>query len=125
MTAVAAAAVAIGAALLIVAAVGLVRLPDAFARANAVTKAAGLGVCSVLVGSALLLPTAGASARAVLAVLFQLVTVPVAGYAVARAAHRAGTPMVPGTRCDEAGRVRDALPVPGRQRPPNVDSDGG
>ena len=48
--------VALGIGLIAVAAVGLLRLPDVYNRANAVAKAAGLGLVSVLLGVVILAP---------------------------------------------------------------------
>ncbi|MEU7566462.1 cation:proton antiporter [Streptomyces fradiae] len=94
-----------GTALIVIAALGMIRLPDAYNRANAVAKAAALGVVCVLLGVLVLDPdpftavvlTAGAAA--------QLLTTPFAAYAVGRGAYRSNTPAAPSTR-------RDDLPAP-------------
>ncbi|WP_207958081.1 monovalent cation/H(+) antiporter subunit G [Streptomyces sp. YIM 98790] len=82
----------LGVALVALAALGLLRLPDAYLRANAVAKAASLGVVCVLLGVLLHLPRPGTAVLVLAACGFQLFTAPVAGYAVARAAHRSGVP---------------------------------
>jgi len=90
-----------GAGLVALAGVGLLRFPDAYSRMNAVTKAATLGVVLVLLG-ALLREQSWQSAAAVLvAVALQLFTAPVGGFALGRAAYRAGTPLGSATRYDE------------------------
>lgn len=91
---------AVGALLIAVAAVGLLRLPDAYNRMNAVAKAATLGLVCVLLG--VLLHDPGWRSAAVLgaAVALQLLTAPVGGFAVARAAYRAGAPLAASTRYD-------------------------
>jgi multicomponent Na+:H+ antiporter subunit G len=92
---------AVGGMLTVVAAVGVVRLPDALLRMNAVTKASSLGVVSILAGVLLL----DGSVRAVLtltataAVL--LATAPVAGHVVGHAVYRSGAPLWSGTRREE------------------------
>lgn len=101
--------VVLGTALVAVGAVGLLRLPDVYTRANAVTKAAALGLVLLLVGAALLVPGVEATAVLLVAAALQLFTVPVAGYAVGAAARRSRAPFDPRTR-------RDDLPGSGPQR---------
>lgn len=96
-----------------VAAVGLLRLPDAYARMNAVTKAASLGVVLVLAGALLVSPSWLALVKVLLAVALQLVTAPVGGFALGRASYDVGTPLAPATRFDELG---DAIERAGGQR---------
>jgi multicomponent Na+:H+ antiporter subunit G len=98
--------VVLGVALVAVGALGLLRLPDAYSRANAVTKAAALGLVLLLAGAALLVPGVEATAVLLVAAALQLFTVPLAGYAVGVAAHRSGAPFDPRTR-QETGQDRD------------------
>lgn len=98
--------VVLGVALVAVGALGLLRLPDVYARANAVTKAAALGLVLLLGGAALLVPGVEATAVLLVAAALQLFTVPLAGYAVGVAAHRSGAPFDPRTR-HERGQDRD------------------
>jgi multicomponent Na+:H+ antiporter subunit G len=93
--------VVLGVALIAVGALGLVRLPDAYLRANAVTKAAALGLVLVLLGAAVLAPGLDAVVVLVVAAALQLFTVPVAGYAVGGAAWHARAPMDPRTQREE------------------------
>lgn len=93
--------VVLGVALIAVGAIGLLRLPDAYLRANAVTKAAALGLVLVLLGAAVLAPGVGAVLVLLVAAALQLFTVPVAGYAVGSAAWRARAPMDPRTQREE------------------------
>lgn len=75
--------------MLAVAALGLLRLPDALSRQHAATKAATLALGVMLAGLALLHPSAAWWSRIGLLVLIPAVTVPVASHAPARAAARA------------------------------------
>nr|WP_208382885.1 monovalent cation/H(+) antiporter subunit G [Modestobacter marinus] len=100
-----------GVALFGIAALGLFRMPDAYNRANTVTKAAGLGVVSVLVGVAVLTPGVLSVLILLAAAALQLLTVPVAGVAIGEATWRSGAPLAPGTRQERgptggAGLVR-------------------
>jgi multicomponent Na+:H+ antiporter subunit G len=76
----------LGAALLAVAALGLLRLPDALSRQHAATKAATLALGVMLAGLALLQPSAAWWARIGALVVVLAATVPIASHALARAA---------------------------------------
>lgn len=97
MTAVGLVLVVVGALLSAVAAVGVVRLPDALLRANAATKASSLGVVCVLAGVALLDPSVRSALTLAAAAALLLVTAPVAGHVIGHAAHRAGVLLWRGT----------------------------
>ncbi len=79
----------LGALVVLIAAVGVVRLPDALSRQHAATKAGTVGVGLLAVGVAVAEP-AGLGRVAILLVLL-LVTLPLASHALARAAARGGT----------------------------------
>ncbi len=106
--------VAAGVFLVAVAALGLLRFPDAYGRMNAVTKAASLGVVLILGGALFIAPSWFAVVKLLLAIALQLVTAPVGGFALGRAAYRAGTPLAPVTGYDELG---DAIERAGNPRP--------
>lgn len=76
----------VGAALLAVAALGLLRLPDALSRQHAATKAATLALGLMLAGLAVLQPSAAWWIRIGALVVLLALTVPVASHALARAA---------------------------------------
>ncbi len=90
----------LGVGMIMLAAVGLIRLPDVYMRSHAAGKAATLGVCGVLLGSALGLGGAGALIRVFVAIIFLFVTIPVGAQLIARAALRNETPPHPDTRVD-------------------------
>ena len=96
-----------GALMILLAAVGLMRLPDVYMRSHAAGKAATLGVCSILVGVATALGEPGAWARALLAVAFLFFTIPVGAQLVVRAALRNGARPDPATRIDPRLRQDD------------------
>ena len=102
--------VAVGVGLIAVAAIGLLRLPDVFNRANAVAKAASLGLVSVLLGVVVLAPSASAVVTLLVAIALQLFTVPIAGYKIGEAAFLSGAPVAPGTHRDDLGAGRDGAP---------------
>ncbi|HEY2023653.1 monovalent cation/H(+) antiporter subunit G [Paraburkholderia sp.] len=89
-----------GAVFLFSAGLGLLRMPDAYTRIQAGTKASTLGNMLVLVGLAFYHP--GWSFRLILLIYFVLVTNPVSSHALSRAAWLIRTPM-------SASTVTDAL----------------
>ena len=80
---------AAGVAFIAIAGVGVVRLPDAFQRMHAATKAGGIGtslvVLGVLVGAGTARPVTG-----ILTVVFMLLSMSVASQLLARAAYLSG-----------------------------------
>ena len=79
-----------GTALALLAAVGLVRLPDVFSRMHAATKPATLGVLLVTVGAALQMQDGSDALKLLLVAAFQFLTAPVAAHMIGRAAYRSG-----------------------------------
>jgi len=69
---------------------GLVRLPDVYNRLQAATKCVTLGTCSILFGTFLIVGPTAAGMKALLCMVFLLLTSPVAAHAIARGAHRSG-----------------------------------
>jgi len=102
-----AAAWILGAAFALLAAAGVLRMPDVFTRMQASTKAATLGLGCLLAGAALQLGDFASFIRLASIGAFVLLTTPVAAHVIARAAYRADVPLWEGTVLDE--RRRDAL----------------
>lgn len=82
----------LGVGFIIAAAVGVLRFPDALQRMHASTKAGTLGAILVL-GGAMLALEPDALPVGALAILFMLLTVPVAAHLLGRAAYVSGAPM--------------------------------
>lgn len=82
----------LGVSLVLVAAIGLVRLPDAFQRMHAATKAGTLGT-TLIVGGALVLGDV-TPGTGFLTILFLLLTLPTGAQLLGRAAYVAGEPLV-------------------------------
>jgi multicomponent Na+:H+ antiporter subunit G len=81
-----------GSLLMLIAAVGLVRLPDVLCRAHAVAKALTLGIFLLLLGMWVSHGEAAATFRILLAILFQVMTIPVASHLVALLAFQKDLP---------------------------------
>lgn len=77
----------VGAALVLLAGLGVLRFQDLYARMHAATKASTLGIG--LIGVAGALTIGDGRAKALVAVAFILVTAPSAAHVTARAAYRA------------------------------------
>lgn len=73
-------------------AVGIIRFPGVFTRLHAATKAPTLGIASLLIGTFLFLYVAHGllSGKLLLAIIFILLTSPVGGHVLSRAAHKSG-----------------------------------
>ena len=80
----------LGASLAFIGAVGLVRLPDLFARMHAATKPQTLGLLLILIGLALSVRTWASVATLLIVVAAQALTAPVAAHMLGRAGYRAG-----------------------------------
>jgi multicomponent Na+:H+ antiporter subunit G len=90
-----------GAAFALLAAVGVLRMPDVFTRMQASTKASTLGLGCLLIGAALQWGDVGSFVRLASIGAFTLLTTPVAAHVIARAAYLAAVPLWDGTVLDE------------------------
>jgi multicomponent Na+:H+ antiporter subunit G len=85
----------------LLAAVGLVRMPDFFGRLQASTKAQTLGLVTILLGAGLALNDFWVWLRLVALVLFVFMTSPLSGQMIARAAYLLGVPLWDKTTRDD------------------------
>lgn len=90
-----------GATFMILAAVGIVRLPDLPTRMHASTKAAAMGAMFTLGGVAFYFADSVVFARALAIIIFILITSPVAAHVIGRAGYFTGTTLWEGTVKDE------------------------
>jgi len=79
---------------------GLVRLPDVYNRLQAATKCVTFGTCSILFGTFLMVGFTAGGIKALLCIIFLLLTSPVLAHAIARGAHRAGIKLWEGSVVD-------------------------
>ncbi|WP_299616040.1 monovalent cation/H(+) antiporter subunit G [Pelagibius sp.] len=104
------------------AALGVLRLPDVLIRMHASTKAGTLGCGLILLAVAVHFGESGIVARAVLAIVFLLLTAPVGAHLIGRAAYRTGVPLWQGTVIDELRTDReasDSAAAPGQPSAPD------
>lgn len=98
----------LGAAWSLLAAIGINRFEDVYARMHAATKSTTLGLLLVLAGAALHLPLPEA-AKLLLAALLLFLTAPLGAHLVGRAVHRhTGLATVQIDTVDELQAARDA-----------------
>lgn len=80
---------------------GLFRLPDVYNRLQASTKCVTLGTCSVLFGLFLFKGFTAAGIKALLCIIFLILTAPVSAHALARGAHKSGVKLWKNSVCDK------------------------
>jgi multicomponent Na+:H+ antiporter subunit G len=90
-----------GSAFGLLAALGVLRMPDVFTRMQASTKASTLGLGCLLLGAAVQLGDFASFIRVSTIGAFVLLTTPVAGHVIARASYFADVPLWKGTVLDE------------------------
>ena len=95
----------LGSSFLLLAAVGVVRMPDVYMRMSASSKGVSLGAGLLAIGLALHLGQPGVTTRAFLLIVLFFLTAPVAGHMLSRAAYLSGVPLAEETFLDE---MRDA-----------------
>lgn len=83
--------------------IGVVRFPDVYTRLHAATKASTLGIAGVLIGVFLYLYAFESivSGKLLLAIVFTMLTAPVSGHMISRAAHRNGVKPITFNERDE------------------------
>ncbi|MGY4879683.1 monovalent cation/H(+) antiporter subunit G [Vreelandella aquamarina] len=98
-----------GSLFILLAAIGILRLPDLLTRMHATTKAAALGVMLIMLAAAMHFAATGVVARALAVVVFILMTAPVAAHVLGRAGYFVGTKLWSGTVKDELRPNYDPL----------------
>jgi multicomponent Na+:H+ antiporter subunit G len=93
-----AALVLLGSLVLLIAAIGLNRMPDAYNRIQVGTKASTASVALIMLGLALVVPTWFGKLFTIL--LFVMMTNPISSNMLMRAAHKVGEPLSPETVID-------------------------
>jgi multicomponent Na+:H+ antiporter subunit G len=101
-------AVVLGAALGVLSAVGVLRMPDVYQRLQVASKASSLGIALLAVGVAAHFDTFSVTVRALLVVVFLFLTAPVAAHVIGRAAYITGAPLARSTHLDELAGHYDA-----------------
>lgn len=82
--------ITLGTLFILLAAIGMVRMPDTYLRISVTTKAATLGVGLLLISSAIYFNDLSTTSRALVIILFVLLTAPVSAHLVGRASYFMG-----------------------------------
>lgn len=77
----------------LVAAIGVVRMPDIYMRLSAASKASTLGASFILTAVAIFFGTTAVTGKVVAIIAFTLLTAPVAAHMLGRAAYFSGEPL--------------------------------
>ncbi|RVT87034.1 Na+/H+ antiporter subunit G [Rhodobacteraceae bacterium CCMM004] len=87
----------IGCGMAVIAALGLIRLPDVLIRMHASTKVGTLSCGLTMAAVAVHFIELAVAVRCIAIIVFLLMTAPIAGHMIGRAALRTGVPMWRGT----------------------------
>ena len=80
----------IGSLTILLAAIGIVRMPDIYLRISVTTKAATMGIGLILVGAAIYFNELGITSRVIAIIIFMLLTTPVGAHMLSRASYFTG-----------------------------------
>jgi len=83
----------IGTLSILLAAVGIVRMPDIYLRISVTTKAATMGIGLILIGCAMYFNELGITSRVIAIIFFMLLTAPVGAHMIGRASYFTGVRM--------------------------------
>lgn len=90
-----------GALFILLAAIGVVRMPDLFLRISVTTKAATLGIGLILVAAAVYFQDSAITSRVLAIILFMLLTAPVGAHMIGRASYFTGVKLWINSRHDD------------------------
>ena len=91
----------LGSLFMLLAAIGMVRMPDVLTRMHSSTKSSTLGVGLIMLGIILAFSDFAIGVRALAIVIFMFTTTPVSAHMIARAPYHSGVPLWEGPLSDE------------------------
>lgn len=91
----------LGSFIVLLAGIGVVKMPDIYTRMSATSKASTLGVSVVLITTGFFFGTTEIMTRTILIVLFLMITAPVASHLLGKAAHLNKLPLWDRTKRDD------------------------
>lgn len=98
-----------GSLVLLIASIGLIRMPDVYNRLQVGTKATTLGTILSLLGLAIIMP--GWAGKLILLIIFVMMTNPVSSHVMARAAYFIKIPFTESTKVDKLKLSKDTMKV--------------
>lgn len=90
-----------GAIFSLIAAIGVLRLPDLYTRLHAASKAGAIGAGLIFLALAVVSLDGAVILRALLGIVFLLLSTPLSAHLLARAAYRCGEAPTPATTVDD------------------------
>jgi multicomponent Na+:H+ antiporter subunit G len=99
----------VGAAFVLVAAIGLNRLPDVYTRMHAASKAGTVGSGLMLIAVGIHAGDVATLARALAGFFFFVLTAPISAHLLAMAAHKVGYPLASQSVQDEMQNHRESI----------------
>jgi multicomponent Na+:H+ antiporter subunit G len=102
-----------GSIFVLVASVGVLRLPDLMMKMHASTKAGTLGAGLILVSVGVAFDEISVLTRVIATIIFLLLTAPVAAHLISRAAYYVGMEFWEGTITDELKKEKEAAETAG------------
>lgn len=97
----------IGACAILIASIGILRMPDFYLRLSVTVKAATLGSGLLLLSAAIYFPQVSVTTKAIAIIFFLILTAPVSAHMIGRAAYFIGTPLWKGTIRDDLEGMYD------------------
>ncbi|WP_162417382.1 monovalent cation/H(+) antiporter subunit G [Cyclobacterium roseum] len=91
----------LGALFILLAAIGVIRMPDLYLRISVTTKAATLGIGLLLIAAATYFNEFGISSRVAAIILFMLLTAPVGAHMIGRASYFTGVKLWKHSKVDD------------------------
>ena len=98
----------LGTLFILLAAIGVVRMPDIYLRISVTTKAATLGIGLILLAAAFYFREGAITARVLAIILFMLLTAPVGAHMIGRASYFTGIKMWKKSKIDDLEEKYDA-----------------
>jgi multicomponent Na+:H+ antiporter subunit G len=99
----------LGAIFILLAGVGVVRMPDIYLRISVTTKAATLGIGLLLACTALYFRDTGVTSRAIAIIFFMLLTAPVGAHLIGRASYFMGVALWNKSKFDDLKGMYDEV----------------
>jgi len=99
----------LGALFILIASVGIYKMPDFYARLSVTIKAATLGVGSILIAASLFFADFPVTTKVISIIFFLFLTAPVAGYLIGKVAYVSGTKLWKHSIIDEMKNDPDSF----------------
>lgn len=114
----------LGTLFVLLAAIGILRMPDTYLRMAVTTKAATLGIGLILVAAAIYFYNFSTTTRVMAIILFILLTAPVGAHLIGKASYVTGTKLWEGSVMDELkGKYRKTGKHVGPPKNPDLKED--